>query len=67
MAGLPQWSRLLSDLGGQLGLWLGFSLLTAVELLGLLADIARNTVLKAFGRKRVSKVTVVSSRNDLRY
>ena len=44
-----QWSRLLSDLGGQFGLWLGFSLLTAVEILQLIFDICHH-----FGRRLCS-------------
>ena len=64
---LLQWSRLLSDLGGQLGLWMGFSMLTAVELLGLAVELVRNTVLKAVGRNTGNKVTMTSSRNDLKH
>ncbi|XP_012942494.1 amiloride-sensitive sodium channel subunit gamma-like [Aplysia californica] len=32
------WNRVLSDIGGQLGLWLGFSILTAMEWLELAYD-----------------------------
>ena len=41
-----QWYRLLSDLGGQLGLWVGFSLLTAVEFLELAFDVIRHVIWK---------------------
>ncbi|XP_012941892.1 amiloride-sensitive sodium channel subunit gamma-like [Aplysia californica] len=36
------WSILLSNIGGQLGLWLGFSLLTAFEVIELLLDMFLN-------------------------
>nr|KAG5711166.1 hypothetical protein BaRGS_004810 [Batillaria attramentaria] len=44
------WYRLLGDLGGQLGLWLGFSLLTAFEFLELMAGICRHVTHKLFCR-----------------
>ncbi|KAK7491317.1 hypothetical protein BaRGS_00017418 [Batillaria attramentaria] len=40
------WYRLLSDIGGQLGLWVGFSVLTMAEVLQLLLDIGRHLVLR---------------------
>ncbi|KAL8599243.1 hypothetical protein ACOMHN_007959 [Nucella lapillus] len=38
------WSRLLSDLGGQFGLWLGFSLLTALEIVQLTFDLCERGI-----------------------
>ena len=34
-----QWTRVLGDLGGQVGLWLGVSLMTALEICELLVSI----------------------------
>ncbi|XP_041354877.1 amiloride-sensitive sodium channel subunit gamma-like [Gigantopelta aegis] len=40
------WNTLLSDIGGQVGLWLGFSLLTAIEIVELVADIFMTLIKK---------------------
>lgn len=37
---LYDWSKAMSEIGGQLGLWLGFSVLTGLELVELLLDTA---------------------------
>ncbi|XP_067675353.1 amiloride-sensitive sodium channel subunit gamma-like [Haliotis asinina] len=47
------WKSLLSDVGGQAGLWLGFSLLTLGELLELIVDLAIHVCTKPFRSKKV--------------
>ncbi|KAK7503198.1 hypothetical protein BaRGS_00005463 [Batillaria attramentaria] len=54
------WSRVLGDLGGQLGLWLGFSLLTAMELLELVLGIARRLIMKLVGARSPPRVNSIS-------
>ncbi|GFN96758.1 amiloride-sensitive sodium channel subunit alpha-like protein [Plakobranchus ocellatus] len=50
------WNKLLSDIGGQLGLLLGFSILTAVEILELVVmDLGLGMGLRSLGRFRVQK------------
>ncbi|KAK3763231.1 hypothetical protein RRG08_020771 [Elysia crispata] len=57
------WNKLLGDIGGQLGLLLGFSILTAVELLELLAvDIGVGVGLASLFRGRNGKA--VAHRGD---
>ncbi|XP_046571636.1 amiloride-sensitive sodium channel subunit gamma-like [Haliotis rubra] len=47
------WKSLLSDVGGQAGLWLGFSLLTLGEVLELIADVVIHICTKPFRSKKV--------------
>jgi hypothetical protein len=59
---LFQWPTLLSNVGGQLGLWLGFSLITGVEILGLMLEVTRKVLGKICchnsNRKGKTKVNV---------
>ncbi|GFR89693.1 acid sensing ion channel 1 [Elysia marginata] len=57
------WNKLLGDIGGQLGLLLGFSILTAVEIVELLAvDIGWGLGLASLFKKRNGKA--VAHRED---
>ncbi|GFO40573.1 acid-sensing ion channel 1 [Plakobranchus ocellatus] len=48
------WNKLLSDIGGQLGLLLGFSILTAIEILELvLMDLGLGIGLRSLWRRRI--------------
>ncbi|GFO31707.1 amiloride-sensitive sodium channel subunit gamma [Plakobranchus ocellatus] len=50
------WNKLLCDIGGQLGLLLGFSILTAVEILELVVmDLGLGIGLRLLGRFRIQK------------
>ncbi|GFN77021.1 acid-sensing ion channel 1 [Plakobranchus ocellatus] len=50
------WNKLLSDIGGQLGLLLGFSILTAVEILELVVmDVGLGVGLRSLWRRRIQK------------
>ncbi|XP_067674763.1 acid-sensing ion channel 2-like [Haliotis asinina] len=51
------WKRLLSDVGGQAGLWLGFSLLTLGEVLELIVDVAVHLVTKVCRRDQIKPST----------
>ncbi|CAI4227594.1 unnamed protein product [Auanema sp. JU1783] len=59
------WSNLLSDFGGQLGLWMGVSVITIMELAILICD-AVFTVLRC-GRRRERKFSGKRSISSLRY
>ncbi|XP_048240370.1 acid-sensing ion channel 4-A-like [Haliotis rufescens] len=52
------WKSLLSDVGGQAGLWLGFSLLTLWEIFELIVDVVVHVVTKACRQDQVKPVTV---------
>jgi len=47
--------RLVSDLGGQLGLWIGVSVITLVEVLQLCFDVIRVTSWRGFSSLWVNK------------
>ncbi|GFN78967.1 acid-sensing ion channel 1 [Plakobranchus ocellatus] len=50
------WNKLLSDIGGQLGLLLGFSILTAVEILELVVmDLGLGIGLRSLWKRQVQK------------
>ena len=53
-------NKLLGNIGGQLGLLLGFSLVTAVEILELLINLATAAVLKL----RVAQLSTVKVGRD---
>ncbi|GFN76096.1 nucleosome assembly protein (nap) protein [Plakobranchus ocellatus] len=56
------WNKLLSDIGGQLGLLLGFSILTAVEILELLVmDLGLGIGLSSEGPTEAEATTATSS------
>ena len=49
-------NKLLGDVGGQLGLLLGFSLVTGVEIIDLLVRLVTATILRARGTPSTDKV-----------
>ncbi|XP_076466241.1 epithelial sodium channel subunit alpha-like [Babylonia areolata] len=61
------WSRLLSDLGGQFGLWLGFSLLTALELVQLVFDVCQHLLGRLLWRGGGGKTGPAGSAVNLRH
>ncbi|XP_046571635.1 acid-sensing ion channel 4-A-like [Haliotis rubra] len=52
------WKSLLSDVGGQAGLWLGFSLLTLGEILELIADVVIHVATKVCQRDQIKPFTL---------
>ena len=50
--------QLLSDIGGQLGLWIGMSIITALEILNLLFDLIRVACRKCSSASRSSTANV---------
>lgn len=51
--------RLVSDIGGQLGLWIGISVITLVEVVQLVLDIARKLASITRRRRHVTNKSAV--------
>ncbi|XP_067660960.1 amiloride-sensitive sodium channel subunit gamma-like [Haliotis asinina] len=60
------WKSLLSDVGGQAGLWLGFSLLTLAEILELIVDVVIHLCTKPF-RSNKGHVNPVEKRDEIHF
>lgn len=57
-------TNFISDIGGQLGLWIGISCLTATEFVELVLLIIANITSKIFNRNREGKSTEKSHRSE---
>ncbi|XP_046367438.2 amiloride-sensitive sodium channel subunit gamma-like [Haliotis rufescens] len=60
------WRSLLSDVGGQAGLWLGFSLLTLAEILELIVDVVIHLCTKPF-RSNKGRVNPGEKRGEVHF
>ena len=59
--------QLVSDIGGQMGLWIGVSIISAVEALELVVDLVKSLLQLrfAFGKLKRSKTSLTPSQQDV--
>ena len=58
MFSVSQFTRFLSDIGGQVGLWMGVSILTLFEFVEFIFDLVKIAILRVKGKKKVTSSVV---------
>ena len=63
---LQKWQDFVSDIGGILGLYIGFSLLTIVEFVELFIDLGRLMLMKTLGTFQKKNNSIIDEENVFR-